>query len=71
MVAVCAVIVVYTFLVFFILPRVILDISEKKLSELLGRQTAISNIIINPYSFLVIVEGLEIRTKDGDSPFFP
>jgi hypothetical protein len=56
----------YTFLVFFVLPKIVQNISEKKLSEILGRQTTISKIIINPYSFLFILENLNIRTKNAD-----
>ncbi len=61
--------VIYTFLIFFILPKIIQNISQKKLTELLGRQTTISKIIINPYSFLVILEDFEIRSKDADHSF--
>ena len=62
--------VIYTFFIFFVLPKIVQNISEEKLTELLGRQTTISKIIINPYSFLFILEGLDIQSKNDDRSLF-
>ena len=65
--AVC--LVLFTLVGFFVLPPIIKDQAEKRLTAELGRTVTIGKVRVNPYALSLTLENFDIREKDGRSSF--
>lgn len=59
----------FTVVGFFVLPPIVKDQAEKRLSAALGRKVTIGKVRLNPYALSVTVEQFDIRLKDLDGSF--
>ena len=59
----------FTVVGFFVLPPIIKDQAEKRLSTALGRKVTIGKVRLNPYALSITVEQFDIRLKDLDGSF--
>jgi len=59
----------YSILGFLVLPVLLKNTLEKKLSEILKRHVSIENIQINPYSLKVTVNNFLVQNRTGDLYF--
>lgn len=66
-VAVC--LFLFTVVGFFVLPPIIKDQAEQRLSAALGRKVTIGKVRLNPYALSVTIEQFNIRLKDRDGSF--
>lgn len=55
----------YAFVGFVILPRLLQTHLPKRLSELLGRTVTVAKVRTNPFTLAVTVEGFRIQDRDG------
>lgn len=58
----------YAIVGFLVLPPIVRSVAVKQVSALLGRDTSIASIKINPFALSTSVQGLLIKDKDGE-PF--
>ena len=54
---------------FFVVPPVAKYYLVKTLSELLGRQVAVADIDVNPFSMLAVVKGFSVKERDASEVF--
>ncbi len=59
----------YAVLGFFVLPLAARLVLEKKLPEVLHRPVSIDNLSLNPFRLTLVVEGFNIRQKEGAGSF--
>ncbi len=59
----------YTITGFFILPPVLTSVLSKNLTQALKRNVAIKKIRINPYTLVVVVQGISIKDQDRPAAF--
>ena len=58
-------VIVYTLSGFFLLPPLVKNLAEKKLSQALERQTTITRVKINPYLLTCAIDGFTIKNQAG------
>ncbi|MCK4378596.1 MAG: DUF748 domain-containing protein, partial [Deltaproteobacteria bacterium] len=56
---------IYTIGGFFLLPPMVKNLAEKKLSQALQRQTTITRVKINPYLLTCAIDGFTIKNQAG------
>ena len=52
-----------------VLPLVLRPVVERKISEALHRKAALAGMSINPFALSVTLKGLDVKDRDGTSPF--
>jgi Domain of Unknown Function (DUF748) len=55
---------------FLVLPPVLRPVLEKRLTEILHRPARLQRLSLNPFTLSATLEGLDVKAKDGASPFF-
>ena len=61
--------VLYTVIGFLVLPPIARSLIEKDMGAALHRKTTLRKVLINPYTFKVVLKGLTVREKDGAKTF--
>ena len=54
---------------FLVLPAVLRPVVERKIGEALHRKAALAGMSINPFTLSVSLQGLDVKDRDGTSPF--
>ena len=54
---------------FLVLPAVLRPVVERKISEALHRKTTLNGLSLNPFALSVTLKGLDVKDRDGTSPF--
>jgi hypothetical protein len=55
---------------FLVLPPLVRPVVERKFSEALHRKATLRGLAINPFALSVTLKGLDVKDRDGTSPFF-
>lgn len=54
---------------FVVLPMVLRPVVERKIGETLHRKATLKGLAINPFALSVTLKGLDVKDRDGTSPF--
>jgi hypothetical protein len=63
-----ALVAIYTFVGFVVVPPIVRIVAVKELSRQLGRPVSIKQVMVNPYAFSAMVRGFAIKETNGQ-PF--
>ena len=55
---------------FLLLPRLLRPVVERKLAAALHRPVTLSRLSLNPFTLSAALEGLNVKERDGATPFF-
>ncbi len=68
--AVGAVLAVWAVAGFLVLPHFLRPVVERKIAERLHRPATLRRLSLNPFAMSVTLEGLDVKNKGGEGPFF-
>ncbi|HEY3350355.1 MAG TPA: DUF748 domain-containing protein [Thermoanaerobaculia bacterium] len=54
---------------FLLLPAILRPVLERKIAEALHRKTTLKGLSINPFTLSATLRGLDVKDRDGTSPF--
>jgi outer membrane protein OmpA-like peptidoglycan-associated protein len=54
---------------FLVLPALLRPVVERKIGEALHRKTTLKGLSLNPFALSVTLNGLDVKDRDGTSPF--
>ncbi len=60
---------IYSVSGFFLLPWLVKSQAEKRLPELLGRQTTLDQVRFNPFNLRLQIDGFVVQVRQGGAPF--